>query len=350
MPNDTLQIHRRRLLQAIAGGLGARVIAPFSAIAGLAAYAPRVSAQAASVPDSGTHLVLLGTQGGPNFNAERAEFGNAVVVDGNIYVVDCGYGTLMSMRRAALNHREVGQVFLTHLHDDHTSDLAALLSHQWTDGRIEATTVYGPYGTEALVAAAIAFADANTAIRLIDEDRSIRPRDIFHGETIAATSAPQEVFADAHVTVSTVENTHFPDYSKAKMPYRSLSYRFDSRDRSVVVSGDTAYSDALIGLADGADVFACEAMDVAAMREAFERMVAGGAYADNPEGVWDHIVATHTSTEDAGRMAAAAGVRTLVLTHLIPGALADLGDEAYAREARRHFDGEIIVGRDRMRI
>jgi ribonuclease BN (tRNA processing enzyme) len=350
MSDQTLKIARRRLLRSIAGGLGARAIAPASAIAGLAAFAPRVYAQAPAVPDSGTHLVLLGTQGGPNFHPERAEFGNAIVVDGNIYVVDCGYGTLMSMRRAALNYRDVGHVFITHLHDDHTSDLAALLSHQWTDGRIDATIVYGPYGTEALVAAAISFADANTVIRLIDEARSVRPRDIFHGRTIAATSTPQEVFADAHVTVSSVENTHFPDYSKQKMPYRALSYRFDSSDRSVVISGDTAYSDALIELARGADVFACEAMDVAAMRRAFERMVAGGAYADNPEGVWDHIVATHTSTEDAGRMAAAAGVNTLVLTHLIPGALDDLGDEAYVREARRHFDGEIIVGRDRMRI
>ncbi len=350
MTDHRLRTGRRQLLAAIAGGIGARVVAPLAGVSGLAAYAADTRAQTQPLSEAGASVVLLGTQGGPNFNAERAEFGNAIVVDGNIYIVDCGYGTLMSMRRAGLNHRDVAQVFLTHLHDDHTSDLAALLSHQWTDGRIEPTTVYGPYGTEALVAAAIAFADANTAIRLIDEDRSTRPRDIFAGRTIAAASAPQAVFADAHVRVSSVENTHFPDYSKARMPYRAVSYRFDARERSIVISGDTAYSDALIELADGADVFVCEAMDVAQMRIAFERMVAGGAYADNPEGVWDHIVATHTSTEDAGRMAAAAGVGTLVLTHLIPGALADLGDEVYAREARRHFDGEIIVGRDRMRI
>ena len=348
MIDDKLKIHRRELLQAMAGGIGIRASAPLSGAAGLATYASQLSAQ--TISDEGAFLVLLGTQGGPNFRPERAEFGNAVVVDGNIYVVDCGYGTLMSMRRAALNYRDVGNVFLTHLHDDHTSDLAALLSHQWTDGRVEATTVYGPYGTEALVSAAIAFADANTTIRLVDEDRSVRPRDIFSGQTIAATREPREVYTDAHVRVTSVENTHFPEYSKEQMPYRSVAYRFDSSNRSIVISGDTAYSDALIGLADGADVFACEAMDVPQMRMAFERMVAGGAYADNPEGVWDHIVGTHTSTEDAGRMAAAAGVGTLVLTHLVPGALADLDDEVYAREARRHFDGEIIVGHDLMRI
>ena len=348
MIDKELSARRREFLRAIAGSVGVRVVAPLAGIAGLATYSSRGRAQTGS--GKGAHLVLLGTQGGPNFRPERAEFGNAIVVDGNIYVVDCGYGTLMSMRRAELNYRDVAQVFLTHLHDDHTGDLAAMLSHQWTDGRVEATTVYGPYGTEALVAAAIAFADANTAIRLVDEDRNVRPRDIFAGRTIAATREPQEVFVDDHVAVTSVENTHFPEYSKEKMPYRAVSYRFDSSDRSIVISGDTAYSDTLINLAKGADVFACEAMDVAQMRMAFDRMVAGGAYADNPEGVWDHIVSTHTSTEDAGRMAAEAGVGTLVLTHLIPGALSDLPDEVYAREARKHFDGEIIVGQDLMQI
>ncbi len=346
--DDKLKICRRELLQAVTWGIGARIAAPLASAAGLTAITAPLRAQ--GVANQGSHLVLLGTQGGPNFRPERAEFGNAIVVDGNIYVVDCGYGTLMSMRRADLNYRDVGNVFLTHLHDDHTSDLAAMLSHQWTDGRVERTTVYGPYGTEALVAAAIAFADANTAIRLVDEARSVRPRDIFSGHAIDATREPSEVYVDEHVRVTSAENTHFPEYSKEQMPYRAVSYRFDSRDRSIVISGDTAYSDSLINLASGADVFACEAMDVPQMRMAFERMVAGGAYADNPEGVWDHIVGTHTSTEDAGRMAAEAGVGTLVLTHLIPGALSDLPDEVYAREARKHFDGEIIVGQDLMRI
>ena len=132
---------------------------------------------------------------------------------------------------------------------------------------------------------------------------------------------PTEIFSDDRVRVSAVENTHFPDYAKERMPYRAVSYRFDSADRSIVVSGDTAYSENLIELARGADVFVCETIEVATWRDVFDRRVAAGAYADNPEGIWDHIVGTHSSTEDAGRMAAAAGVGTLVLTHLIPGGL-----------------------------
>jgi ribonuclease BN (tRNA processing enzyme) len=84
------------------------------------------------------------------------------------------------------------------------------------------------------------------------------------------------------------------------------------------------------------------------MRRAFERMVAGGAYADNPEGVWDHIVSTHTSTADAGRMASEAGARLLVLNHLVPGALQAIGDDVYIAGVRKHFSGKVVVGKDLM--
>jgi ribonuclease BN (tRNA processing enzyme) len=300
------------------------------------------------VPATGTHLVLLGTQGGPNFQAGRNEAANAVVVDGNIYLVDIGEGGLAALGKVGLSHRDIARVFLTHLHDDHHSDLPSLLTHQWTDGRTQPTVVVGPYGTKQLVAAVLQYAEANAAIRLADEARSVKPADIFSGVDIDATAEPREVYRDAHVTVTAVENTHFPENAKRAFPYRSLSYRFDTATRSIVFSGDTAYSANLVKLARGADVFVCETIEVAGMRRAFERRVAQGAYADNPEGIWKHIVETHTPTQDAGRMAKEAGVRLLVLSHLVPGALQPLTDEDYLRGVREQFDGEAIVGKDLM--
>lgn len=307
-------------------------------------------AQQGGISRNGTQLVLLGTQGGPNFNARRNEFANAVVVDGRPYLVDCGYGALGAIREAGLNFRDIGRIFLTHLHDDHTSDIAALLSHQWTGGKVDPTVVIGPYGTESLVAAAVAFSEANTLIRLADEDRSVRPEEIFSGRDIAASAAPTEIFADDRVTVSSIENTHLPEAAKEALPYRAVSYRLDSRNRSITISGDTAYSENLIRLAEGSDVFVCECMDLDATRANFEQRVAAGAYADNPEGVWKHIVETHVTTEQAGQMASEARVGTLVLSHLIPGGLTDLPDAAYIEGVRKHFDGEVIVGRDLMVI
>jgi len=299
-------------------------------------------------PSTGVRVVLLGTQGGPNYTATRGECASALLVDGMPYLVDCGYGTLAALKKAGINHRQIAYVFISHLHDDHTADLAALLIRQWTDGRIEPTTVIGPYGTAKMVQAVIAFGEANAAIRLVDEARSVKPSDMFKGRDIAATSSPAEVFRDDRVTVRASENTHYPAESKQRMPYRSVAYRCDGPGRSIVFSGDTSYSSSLVALAKEADVLVCEAMDVAAMRKAFEGMVARGMYADNPEGVWRHIVTTHTPLEDAGRMAAEAGVRTLVLTHIIPGALDLLPDETYLAPARKTFRGEVVLGRDQL--
>ncbi len=298
-----------------------------------------------------TRLLLLGTQGGPNYLPGRAETASALIVRGRPYLVDCGYGALAALIKAGLNYRDVATIFLAHLHDDHVVDLPALLSHQWTGGRIEPTNVYGPPGTQALVRAALEFQKANTEIRLVDEDRITLPDNIFFGHDVAATQEPHPVYADERVRVTSVENTHYPEPSKARTTQRSLSWRLDAADRSITFSGDTNYSENLVRLAKESDVLVCEAMHVEAMRTAFENMVANGAYADNPEGVWHHIVTTHSSTETAGRMAAEAGVKTLVLHHLIPGALVgELPAEAYIEGVRKRFDGEIIVGRDLIEI
>jgi ribonuclease BN (tRNA processing enzyme) len=325
-----VQITRRTALRAV---LGATVMAQAKAPAGGSA---------------GVRLVLLGTQGGPNYTETRGEQANVLLVDGQPYLVDCGYGALAALKKAGVNHRQIAQVFITHLHDDHTADLAALLIRQWTDGRVQPTTVIGPYGTAKMVEAVIAFGEANAAIRLVDEARSVKPADMFKARDIAATASPAEIYRDERLAVRAVENTHYPAESKARMPYRSVAYRLDARGRSIVISGDTGYSTGLVALAKGADVLVCEAMDVPAMRKAFNGMVARGMYADNPEGVWRHIVAAHTPLEDAGRMASEAGVRTLVLTHIIPGALDPLPDESYLAQVRKTFRGEIVVGRDQL--
>src|SRR5213076_2614984 len=101
---------------------------------------------------------------------------------------------------------------------------------------------------------------ANTEIRMIDDGRSDKPEDLFQGQDVAAASAT-EAFRDERVKVTAVENSHFPDREKARMPYRSVAYRFDTMDRSIVFSGDTAYSKAVVDLARNADVFVCEVMD-----------------------------------------------------------------------------------------
>ncbi|MFO1504000.1 MAG: MBL fold metallo-hydrolase [Steroidobacteraceae bacterium] len=307
--------------------------------------------QAAAQSSNGPRLLLLGTQGGPNFNLQRGETASAVLLDDHIYMVDCGYGAMAALVRANLNYRAVDHVFLTHLHDDHAADLVALLGHQWTGGRVKPTLVHGPAGTRRLVNAAIRYNEVNEEIRLVDEARSLRGAQLFRASEIPATSAPTLVLRDGDMTVQAVQNTHYPAATLKRIPHRSIALRFDARGRSIVFSGDTAYSSNLVALARGADVLVCEAMHVAATRRSFDERVAAGAYADNPEGIWQHIVDTHTPLDVAGRMAREAGVKMLVLNHIIPGGWnPELDDDFYRREAAREFTGSIIVGRDGMLI
>jgi ribonuclease BN (tRNA processing enzyme) len=344
--DDALRSRRGFLRAAVAAGvLGAAGVLPLPRVS------PRAAAQSVgskSVPRTG--LTLLGTQGGPNYNGRRSETASAVIVDGHPYLVDCGYGTLAALIKLGIGFRGIDDIFLTHLHDDHTADLAALLGHQWTDGRVKTTSVHGPVGTARLVDAALDFGEINAEIRLVDEQRSVKPADIVRAVEVDATSSPREVFRDERIHVRSVENTHYPEKSKARMPYRSLAYRFDGPDRSIVFSGDTNYSENLVKLAQGADVLVCETIEVASMRRAFDAKVANGAYADNPEGVWAHIVATHASTEIVGRMAQEAGVRLLVLNHLVPGALGDYPNSIYLEGVRKHYAGDVIVGLDGMSL
>jgi ribonuclease BN (tRNA processing enzyme) len=309
------------------------------------------AAPAPAPPATGTQLVLLGTQGGPNVNARRAQASNAVIVDGRPYLVDCGYGAVRSLVGAGVGYAAIATAFVTHLHDDHTADIPALVTLQWTGGRTQPTDFYGPFGMAAMIEAAVAFARANADIRSIDEGRTARPEPLFHGHDIAAESTPVQVFKDDRLTVTAVENTHFPERAKAAMRYRSVAYRLQTATRRIVVSGDTAYSKGLVALAKDADFFVCEVID----QPQYEANVAAARQAaaqGRQNSIAQHVVETHSNNEIVGRMASEAGVRTVVLSHLLPGSnrntTAEYPDSSYIDGVRKFFSGQVIVGRDLM--
>jgi ribonuclease BN (tRNA processing enzyme) len=123
----------------------------------------------------------------------------------------------------------------------------------------------------------------------------------------------------------------------------AFAYRFNSRDRSIVISGDTRRSDALIRLAQGADVLVHEALYVPAIDQLVARV-------PNAATLKKSIISHHTSVEDAGRVAEAAGVKTLVLSHLVPADDPGITDQMWIDGARSTFKGQVVVGRDLLEI
>jgi ribonuclease BN (tRNA processing enzyme) len=123
----------------------------------------------------------------------------------------------------------------------------------------------------------------------------------------------------------------------------ALAYRFDAADRSIVISGDTARSDSLIQLARGADVLVHEALFLAGVDRLAARLPTAAT-------LKRHLLAAHTTAEECGRVAAAAGVGTLVLSHFVPPDDPLITEGMWEAAARKYFGGRIIVGRDLMEI
>jgi len=124
---------------------------------------------------------------------------------------------------------------------------------------------------------------------------------------------------------------------------QSYAYRFDAKDRSIVLSGDTGYSQELIALTRGADGLVHEVMHLGGVEHLLKRV-------PNAATLRVNLVRHHTSTEDVGRVAAAAGVNTVVLTHFVPPDDPTLTDAMWLEGVRKHFSGRVVMGQDLLEL
>jgi ribonuclease BN (tRNA processing enzyme) len=174
--------------------------------------------------------------------------------------------------------------------------------------------------------------NADIRTRVADEGRRPLP-DLIATHQVARAGL---VMQDANVKV-TAAVVHHPPVTPA------FAYRFDCPDRSIVISGDTTPSDALIALARDADVLVHEVMHVPSI----EQLIAAEP---NAKTLRQHLLASHTTTEQVGEVAAKARVKTLVLSHFVPGGFPFVPDATWVSEVRRHFSGRVIVGKDLLEV
>jgi len=279
---------------------------------------------------SETKLVLLGTGGGPMPKVTRAAPAQAVVVDGVTYIVDCGNGVARQMARARLGFRTLRAVFVTHHHSDHNADFGNLFLLLWAGGLDAAVDAFGPPPLVAMTAQFLALNAYDVATRIADEGRPplaplIRAHDI---------DAAGEVYRDERVRITCALVKHPP-----VVP--AFAFRFDSPDRSIVFSGDTAPCDSLIALARGADVLVHEVLHEPSLDAICANL-------PNATRLRRHLLDSHTTQDQVGIVAREAGVKCLVLSHFVPAD--SITDETWRDAAARHYDGKIVLGRDLMEI
>ncbi len=289
----------------------------------------------AQLPAPPDRLVLLGTGGGPTPKALRAAPAAALMIGGRLHMLDAGNGAARQAVLAGLPLKALAHLWISHLHNDHVADAFTLPWLAWSGALTTPVTVHGPPGMAAMRTGWEAFARTDIETRMADEGRPDLRR------LLTVNEISPGVLLDSgglKVTAARVEHPPLTD---------SFAFRFDwARNgiaKSVVYSGDTASCPALIALAKGADVLVQEAMYLPAL----DRLIASES---NAPTLRAHLLASHTTAEQAGEIAAAAGVKTLVLTHFVPGGDASIRDEDWLAAAANAFGGRIIVGRDLLAV
>jgi ribonuclease BN (tRNA processing enzyme) len=299
--------------------------------AGLAA-GPLRSRAPQRKPATGTRLILLGTGGGPRPRKDRAASSHVIVAGGAAYVVDCGDGVARQLALAGIPFSALRHIFLTHQHSDHNADYGNLILLAWASGLDTRLDAWGPPPLARVTKLFFEMNAYDIETRIADEGRPpLAPLVHVHEVTAAGP-----VMSDDRVKVTSAIVRHPPVEP-------ALALRFDMPDRSIVISGDTAPSDSLVRLARGADVLVHEAMYLPAVDRLAARV-------PNARRLKAHLLASHTSAEEAGRLAQAAGVELLVLSHLVPADDPSVTDQMWIEAARTHFRGPIVVGRDLLEV
>src|SRR5262245_45491474 len=300
------------------------------AVAGVAAAAP-TARQPANVPQAAaSKVVLLGT-GTPAAAPDRSGPATAIGVNDTAYLVDFGPGVVRrasaaaaSRSIAALQPTRLQLAFVTHLHSDRTVGYADLIFSPWTLGRRVPLEVYGPRGLKAMTSHLIEAyrVDIETRTNADGNQRTFPDGYRVNAHEITAGVA----YKDKNITV-----TAFP----TKHAMESFGYRFDTADRSIVISGDTNPSQATVEACRGCDMMIHEVHTSAWLAA---RPEAGGA----PPGTFRRFSEKyHTTTEQLAELARQAKPRLLILYHYN-----SLTPEELQSDMMKHYAGQFVIGRD----
>lgn len=300
----------------------------FLAATGALAFAQLAFAQ----EKKGTRLILLGTKGGPRVGGDRSNPSTLLLINGVPYVVDCGAGTSRQLVAAGVPLNRLRYLFFTHLHSDHMLEYGPLVYNGWATGLRTRVDAYGPPPLKSATQAFWEYMKFDVDTRIEDEGRP-DPRPLLVANEF---DTPGVVMQNDDVKVTAAVVIHPPIR-------HAYAYRFDTKDRSIVISGDTNHAPSLAALAKGADVLVHEILYLPGL----DRLL---AKVPNAATLRKHIIDSHTLPEDVGRVAAEAQVKTLVLSHLVPGDDPDITDAMWTEGVRKHFNGRIIVGKDLLEI
>lgn len=326
-------------------------------LAGTALAAPDATpgaAAPAAVVDATAQWITLGTGGGPLIRRERSEPANALVVGDAVYLFDVGSGVERQMVGAHLPMAKVRAIFISHHHIDHDADLGQVMASRWMFNQYTPMPVIGPPGTEAMVDH---LSEAMRAVELAPigaGDKGKKPiRQTVAPKDIALDmDTPTEIYKDDNIRVLAVTNTHYhfaPGSTQARKA-RSYSFRVETKGRTFVYTGDTGPSRHVEQLAQGADVLISEVIDLPAIRATLLQAPPSILPRDRLSSMIRHMEEDHLTPVEIGKLAAAAKVKSVVLTHLAPGSDGETDLSGYTNGIAPTYDGPVTVAKDLQRF
>jgi ribonuclease Z len=294
--------------------------------------------------EDGIYAGLCGT-GSPMPDINRVGPCVSVLAGGHAFIVDAGEG---STRNVTLMNFPIGKteaILLTHFHSDHISDLGEMELQRWA-GIANQTPieVIGPAGVEQVVEGFNLAYQLDSGYRVAHHGPETMPPTGAGGvarpfELSDAPNASAVVFDQDGVKITAFKVDHRPVEP-------AVGYRFDYKGRSLVISGDTVYSESLLEHSQGVDLLFHEALN-----ETMVNMMNANAEVSNSPTIGQithDIPSYHSTPEDAAKIAGAAGVRQLVYYHIIPPLPSPILKNFFLGDARNYYTGPITMGEDGM--
>jgi len=298
----------------------------------------------AGLPD-GLHIALCGT-GSPLPNLVRAGPCNVVIAGKRIFVVDIGEGGGRNINLMGIPLGRIDGVLLTHFQSDHIDGMGPLLMNRWVSGtNTSPLPIYGANGIEQVVAGFNAAYFTDNGYRTGHHGAAIAPPG-GAGGTARRFILPEKGKGDT-VVVLEKDGLKVTAFRVDHGPVEpSVGYRFDYKGRSIVVSGDTKKSASLITASRAADLLVHEALQPKLVKLMTAGLEKKGV--KNMAQITRDILNYHASPEEAAESAKAAGVKQLVLSHIVPPIPSSFFYPAFLGDAAKRYEGPIVMGEDGM--